>query len=133
GPYDGAREVDLRFFGRRSAIPHGVGPCLDLVVRTAGLHRLRQLVDVPARIRIVIALMYEQPVILARVVAARLDDGEATAQLLTVEPELELAAGEGLARIVGLLRLPGPPVPDDDVASSVLALGDDALEVEVGE
>ena len=35
------------------------------------------------------------------------------------------------SRVVGAGRLPRAPVPDDHVAAAVLALGDDALEVEV--
>ena len=49
-----------------------------------------------------------------------------------MELELELAVGDrgrGVDR--RRLRLPGAPVPDDDVAGAVLLGRDDALEVEV--
>ncbi len=64
--------------------------------------------------------------------AAGPDDREAAVELLAVEHELELAVrdrGRGVER--RRLRLPGAPVPDDDVAGAVLLRRDDALEVEV--
>ena len=52
--------------------------------------------------------------------------------LLAVQLELELAVLDRLLRIGRLLlRDERAPVPDDDVAGAVLALRDDALEVEV--
>ena len=60
------------------------------------------------------------------------DDRPAAVELLAVELELELTFGNrrrGVDR--RRLRLPGAPVPDDDVASAVLLRRDDALEVEV--
>ncbi len=60
------------------------------------------------------------------------DDREPAFELLAVEDELELAVGDGGRRIAGgCFRLPGPPVPDDDVAGAVLLGGDHAFEVEV--
>ena len=52
-------------------------------------------------------------------------------QLLAVEVEVELAVGDGGARVVGLGRRPRAPVPHDHVAAAVLAARDDALEVGV--
>ena len=64
--------------------------------------------------------------------AARADDRESALELLAVEPELELAVPDRLARLErGRLGLPRPPVPDDHVAGAVLLGRDDALEVEV--
>ncbi|MGY4642513.1 hypothetical protein ACVW07_000346 [Cellulomonas sp. URHB0016] len=42
---------------------------------------------------------------------------------------VQLAACDLGRGIVALVRLPGPAVPDDDVAPAVLARRDDALEV----
>src|SRR5258707_14925946 len=47
---------------------------------------------------------------------------------------MELAVGHRttrVRRITGLVRLPGPGIPDDHVAAAVLPGRDDALEVEV--
>src|SRR5438445_9604784 len=64
--------------------------------------------------------------------STRPNDREAAANLLAVEDELQLAVLHRRLR-VGRLRLglPGPPVPDDDVARPVLGPRDHALEVEV--
>ena len=126
-----AGQVDVGFLCRRARIPHRVLAGEHLVVGSAGLDRLRQLVDVPVGIGRLVALVDQQPVVRAGLGAARLDQREAAAQLLAVEPELELALADGPARIVGFLRLERAPVPHDHVAAAVLALGNDALEVEV--
>src|SRR4029453_16946513 len=61
-----------------------------------------------------------------------LDDGEAALELLAVQAELEFALVDGPRRVVGFLRLPRAPVPNDHVAAAVLALGNYALKVEIG-
>ena len=64
--------------------------------------------------------------------AARPDDREPALELLAVEAELELAVLDALAPVERRrLRLPRPPVPDDDVAGAVLLGRDDAFEIEV--
>ena len=68
-----------------------------------------------------------------RIGIADLDDREAALELLAVEAELEFALVDGPRRVVGFLRLPSAPVPDDHVAAAVLAFGNDALEVEIGD
>ncbi len=142
GCLDGAGQVDLGFRGRCLAIPERVAVGLDVVVRAAGLDALRVVLGVPAVLRGLVALVDEQPLV-AFVVLERLarraagpatgpDDRESTLELLAVEPELELAVGDGGRGVDrGSLGLPGPPVPDDDVARAVLLGRDDALEVEV--
>ncbi len=59
------------------------------------------------------------------------DQREPPGQLLPAQPELQLARPDGLAGVPGQLRLEGAPVPADRIASAVLALRDDPLEVEV--
>jgi hypothetical protein len=66
-----------------------------------------------------------------RVAAIGAHDGEAPAEALPEESELQLAGPYGRARVIGLLRLEGSPVPDDHVAGAVLPRRDDALEREV--
>ena len=63
---------------------------------------------------------------------ARPDDREPAFHLLAVDPELQLAVVDRLLGIErGRLRLPCPPVPDDDVAGPVLLRRDDPFEIEV--
>src|SRR5688572_32346656 len=90
---------------------------------------------VPSVDRRDVALVDDQPllaVVVAAAPAAGADDREAPADLLAVQDELDLARAQGLRRAGGLrLRLEIAPVPDDDVAGSVLHGGNDALEVEL--
>src|SRR4029079_19682821 len=126
------------------ADPQGVAIRLDVIVGPAGLDALRVVLGVPALLRRGAALGDEQPLI-ALVVLERAgrrvvtlatattgpDDRPAAVELLAVPLELQLAVGyrrRGVDR--GRLRLPGAPVPDDDVAGAVLLRRDDALEVE---
>ena len=107
---------------------------LDLVVGAAGLDAGREVLGIPAIDRRLVALLDEQPLlalVAPAAAAAGADDGVATAQPLPEEAELQLARPDGARRVVGLLRLEGAPVPDDDVAGAVLAVRDHALEVEV--
>ena len=132
-------EVDLRRGGGRLADPDRVAVLLDLVVGATGLDALREVLGVPARLRVRVRLVDEQP--LVAVVAlegstaatpARPDDREAALQLLAVEGELQFAVGDGLAAVQGgRLGLPGAPVPDDHVAGAVLLRRDDSFEIEV--
>ena len=55
----------------------------------------------------------------------------AALELLAVKLEFEMALGEALVRVAD--RRPCPPVPDDDGAAAIFALGDRALEVGVFE
>ena len=145
GPCDRAGQVDLGGGCRGLADPQRVAVGLDVVVRSAGLDALRMVLGVPARDRGRAALGDEQPLIALVVLegsgggvvalataAARPDDRPAAIELLAVELELELAVRDRRRGVDGRrLRLPGAPVPDDDVARAVLLRGDDALEVEV--
>ena len=123
----------------------------DLLVRAAGLHRRRVLLGIPARDRLRAGLGDQEPglaVVLAPLPALRplprptrpprrrspsagADEREPPGELLAREPELELTGADGRTRVPRQLRLEGAPVPADRVAGAVLALRDDALEVEV--
>ena len=64
------------------------------------------------------------------------DEDELPLKLLAVQLHVQLAVGHGVDRVATLalvVVLPGPGVPDDDVAAAVLAGGDDPLEVVVVE
>ena len=89
-----------------------------------------------------VALVDEQPLLalvllegadrLGAGTPARPDDREPALHLLAVDAELQLAVVDRLLRIErGRLRLPRPPVPDDDVARPVLLRRDDPFEIEV--
>jgi len=92
---------------------------------------------VPAADRFVVPAMDQQPLRLRR---ARLrpsigpDQDEPAANLLPLEPDLQLARAKRCRR-VALSRLgrPAAPVPHDDVATTVLSGRDHALEPEVAE
>ena len=129
-----AGQVDVRLLCRRVAVPDGVAAGFDLVVGAAGLDRVRMRRRRPTSGSASSSFLWMSSQLSSadwkpRVLTMR----EAALELLAVEAELELALADGLARIVRLLRLERAPVPDDHVAAAVLALGDDALEVEVGE
>ena len=129
--------------------PERVAVRLHLVVRSAGLDARRVILGVPASDGVSILLVDEEP-LLALVVlegtpagvigaapciaaaAARAHDREATTDLLAIEAELQLSVANrrgGVGRFG--LRLERAPIPHDDVARTVLARRDDALEVEV--
>ncbi len=140
---DGCGQVDLGDRGRRLGDPERVAGRLDLVVGPTGLDAPRVILRVPARRRVGVVLVDEQPR-LTRIALSRpgLHDREPATDLLAVQAELELAVVDRLARLrdrwgrlaglgLGRLGLPGPPIPDDDVAGAVLARRDDAFEVEV--
>ena len=138
----GTGQVDLGDRRRCLADPDGVTVVLDLVVGPAGLDALREVLGIPVRDAVVVALVDEQPllavVVLERALraaprpTARAHDREPTLELLAVQPELQLAVPDGLAAIERRgLRLPRAPVPDDHVTGAVLLGRDDALEVEV--
>ncbi len=134
---------------RGIAHPQGVALGEDLVVGSTRLHAPWVVLGIPARDRIRIPLVDQEPGV-ARVVLERpgggilrpirpapsapagSHDGEPASELGPVEPELELAVGHGSQAVGGLgFGLPRSPVPHDDVARSVLALRNDALEVQV--
>ena len=138
----GGGEVDLGGGRGCLADPDRVAVGLDLVVGPAGLDALRMVLGVPARLGGVVVLVDEQPLLalvalewsIGRLAgaAARADDRESTLELLAVDAELELAVIDGLLRVQGgRLRFPRAPVPDDDVAGTVLLGRDDPLEVEI--
>ena len=138
GADDGAGQVDLRRGGRCLADPDGVAVGLDVVVGAAGLDALRMVLGVPALDRDVGPRLgmssHCSPWSSSKARAAgssplRLRPLVRTIvnrpfELLAVELELELAVrdrGRGVGR--RRLRLPGAPVPDDDVAGAVLLGG----------
>src|SRR4051812_24969602 len=86
---------------------------------------------VPAVDRVLVALVQQQPFVLSVAAGAGADQHETAAQLLAVHVEMQLAGGQRGGRIVGVRRLPGAVVPDDDVAAAVLAGPDDTLEIAV--
>ena len=49
------------------------------------------------------------------------DEHEAAAELLAVQLGVQLTGVDGGERVVGAVRLPRAPVPDDHVAAAVLA------------
>ena len=75
--------------------------------------------------------MDKEPLVLLVAAAAPLDQDELALELLPVDIGVQLAAGHGRDRVVGLVGLPRAGVPHDDVAAAVLAVRDDALEVDV--
>jgi len=80
--------------------------------------------------RLVVALLDQQPRLLALAVAAvHAHERPAAVQLLAVQPELELAGAKPLARVAD--RLPCAVVPDDHLAGAVLSLRDRPFEARV--
>src|SRR6187401_952944 len=98
---------------RTAPMPHVVASSRDLVVVEPRLHRLGELLGVPAGDRRLVALVDEQP----RAVVAAPDDREPATQLLAEQVEMQLARFDRLAWVLRLGRLPRAPVPDDDVAA----------------
>ncbi|GAA1525351.1 hypothetical protein GCM10009827_047570 [Dactylosporangium maewongense] len=86
---------------------------------------------VPAVDRVLVALVQQQPVVLAVLLPPRPDQDERPAQLLAVQPRVQLAGGHRGGGVRVLVRLPRPGVPHDDVAATVPAGGDDPFEVDV--
>src|SRR4051812_49735450 len=80
----------------------------------------------------VVPLVQQQPVLLAPTIGlATSDEHDLAPELGPVELGVQLAGTQLRRRVAALVRLPGAPVPHDDVAAAVLAGGDDALEVHV--
>ena len=137
-----AGEVDLGGRGRRLADPDRLALGLDLVVGAAGLDALGVVLGVPAGLGCSSHLWMSShcsPSSFSKARTgsapgrpARPDDREPALHLLAVDAELQLAVLDRLLRIErGRLGLPGPPVPDDDVAGAVLLGRDDPFEIEV--
>ena len=102
----------------------------DLVVGPAAHHRLRMVLGIPPLDRVVVTLVEDQPLGLA-VAFAGADQHEVTAQLRTVELEVQLA-GIDRGPTVGLaVERERAAIPHDDVARAVAARRDHTLEVEV--
>ena len=103
---------------------------LHLVVGAPALHRAGMVLGVPARLGVTRRAC-------GAAASPRLappprpHQHEPTAQLLAVQVEVQLAGLDGGERVLALGRRPRAPVPDDDVTAAVLAVGDEALEVEV--
>ena len=89
------------------------------------------LLRVPALPGVVVALVEHQPLFLARTVRARAHEHEAAGELLAEHVGVQLPVGDRLGRVVGGVGLPPAAVPDDHVAPAVLAVRDDAFEVDV--
>ena len=122
--------------GGQVAVPQRVGIGRDLVVGPAALDRPGMVLGVPAADRVGVALVQQQPVppLPGRPghrAAAAPDQHEAARSFSPCRSTCSSPAATRRGRVVGPDRLPGPPVPDDDVAAAVLAVGDHALEVEV--
>ncbi len=133
GRWRPAPQADGRLRRRPVAVPLHVGGGRHLVVRPSRLDRPGVLLRVPSEQGVLVVLVQEQPLFLARPVLVPPDEDEPAGQLLALEVDVELALLDGGDRL-GVGRAggrPRPPVPHDDVAAAVLALGDDALEVEV--
>ncbi len=105
-----------------------VGHLLD---GETGEHRLRvalDQLDAVGRQRGAVGLLEQQPV---AVLARHAREGPAPAHLVAEDLHLELAARELIERLLRLARAVPAVVPHDDRARSVVAGGDDALEVAV--
>ena len=126
----GPVELDRRLRGRQVRAPEPVRIGLDLVVRAAAEDGARVVLGVPALDGVLVALVQEHPLLRAVPLAAAHED-EPAVELRPVDVRVELAGGDGGRRVVRTVRLPGAPVPDDDVPAAVLLRRDDALEVEV--
>ena len=103
-----------------------------LVVGAAAEHRPRVVLGVPAVHGVLVALVQQQPLLLAAASSCRgapAPTGRAASR--RAPRRAARPPRHGRARVVGLDRLPGAGVPDDDVAAAVLAGRDHALEVEV--
>ena len=106
--------------------PHPLRVGLDLVVGPPAEHRGRVVLRVPAFDGVLVVLVQQQPL-----VAVPADQDEPAAQLLAEQVGVEVAGPHRGRRVVGGVRGPGAPVPDDHVAAAVLAVRDDPLEVQV--
>ena len=107
----------------------------QLLDAPAGFDAFRtRLEDVDRLARGEVALLEQQPVLLAPVLA-RLGlqprQHPAAVQLLAGQPELEGAGRQALLDIVH--RRPDAGVPDDHRPAAIFAFGDDALEVDIFE
>ena len=84
---------------------------------------------IPAADRVVVVLVQQEPLLL---VEGRSGGRSAPARTgrepLAEQVEVQLARAHRLCWVLGLVRSPRPAVPDDDVATAVLAGRDDALE-----
>src|SRR5262245_48731097 len=79
-----------------------------------------------------IVCLYQQPVLLAAFVAPlHVHEMPATPQLAALQLELEMALGQTFMGIAH--RRPAAPVPDDNAAGTILALGNAPLELAVVE
>ena len=96
------------------------------VVRLARVDDVR----VRADARCLVVALHEQPLGLLAL-HARAYQVPFAAELLAVQQELEMAFCESLAGLDQ--RFPGPVVPDVDVPAAILALGNIALELRIGD
>ena len=103
----------------------------DLVVRPTADHRLRVVLRVPSLDGVVVALVEDEPVGLARTLP-RADEHEVPAQLRAVQLEVQLPGLDRGARVgLAAVQLPGAAIPHDDVTRAVATRRDHPLEVEV--
>ena len=130
--HGGGGHVHLGLGGRSVAVPERVRRPGDVVVRAAGLDRLRVLLRIPTGHRVLVVLVDEEPLLLAPPLPLRRPhEHEAPGELLAVDVEVQIALRDGLGRIDPGRGTPPPTVPDDDVAAAVLAGRDHAFEVGV--
>src|ERR1022692_2459657 len=140
GRFGGARAFRRRA-GGPDAIGGAGGPAFglarrqvagDLFLGAAGEHAVGQRLDVPAGGGELVAFLDEEPfVALAFGSALHVDDGEIAIQLLTVQAELEIAAGELGGGVSVAQQVEGAAVPEHHAAPAVVAGGNIAFEIAV--
>ena len=130
--HGGSGHVHLGLGGRSVAVPEGVRRPGDVVVGAPRLDRLRVLLRIPTGHGVLVVLVDEQPLLLAPPLPLRgPHEHEAPGELLALDVEVQIALRDGLGGIDPGFGAPPSPVPDDDVATAVLAGRDHALEVGV--
>jgi hypothetical protein len=89
------------------------------------------LLRVPSLDGVLVALVQQEPLLLATVGPLKPDQDEAATQLVPEDLGVQLAGRHRGCRVVGAVRLPRPGIPHDHVATAVLPGRDHPLEVQV--
>ncbi len=105
----------------------------DLRQRAFREHRVIEFVDIEAGLNVLVAMLDQQPLGSLAAGTARfyMRKHKAAVQLFAMEIELEVALFEHLVGIAAH-RFPCAQVPDHDSSCAVVAFGDGAFEIEVG-